>query len=221
LSLTGKVFYSQTPESCLKDLGEIKGSFSKGAGAKHLRILKGDVILNEVKNRRNERIGLIQQFFEQSSQNDKLAYPRSVGERVPKAGEGLREKEILRPSAEILSEHLTPNAQNDKRVNVISEQSYSSEARVSSRLEKETEINKKLDSRTQGFESFAVIHFILFHKITVYYASRYFEFHSLGSFTLPKICSLAINGTAPPPMSLTSQCHFCVVSHCRSCLCSF
>jgi len=147
------VFYSQTPESCLEDLGGIKGSFSKGAGAKHLRILKGDVILNGVKNRRNERIGLTQQFFEQSSQNDISCYPRPLWERVPKAGEGLREEEIFRPSAEIVSTISTTNAQNDIRVNEAPEQSYLSEARVSSRLEKGTEINKKLDSRTQGFEN--------------------------------------------------------------------
>jgi len=158
LKLTGGgAFYSQTPKSCLEDIGVNKGvnkgSFSKGAGAKHLRILKSDVILNEVKNRRNEQTCSTQRFFKQSSQNDKLDYPRSVGERVPKAGEGLREKEILRPSAEVVSATSTTKAQNDIRVNVISEQSYSSEARVSSRLEKETEINKKLDSRTQGFEN--------------------------------------------------------------------
>ena len=78
----GGAFYSQTPKSCLEDLGVNKGvnkgSFSKGAGAKHLRILKGDVILNGVKNRRNERIGLTQRFFKQSSQNDKLDYPRPL-----------------------------------------------------------------------------------------------------------------------------------------------
>ena len=87
MNLTGGgAFYSQTPKSSLEDLGVNKGSFSKGAGAKHLRILKSDVILNGVKNRRNERIGLTQQFFEQSSQNDISCYPRPVGERVPKAG---------------------------------------------------------------------------------------------------------------------------------------
>ena len=120
MNLTGGgAFYSQTPESCLEDLGVNKGvnkgSFSKGAGAKQLRILKGDVILNGVKNRRNEHKCLTQRFFEQSSQND-------------------------------------------MRINVISEQSYSSEARVSSRLENETEINKKLASRTQGFENDEVCH---------------------------------------------------------------
>ena len=62
----GGAFYSQTPESCLKDLGV------------------------------------------------NIKYPRPLLERVPKAGEGLREKEILRPSAEILSELSTPKAQNDR-----------------------------------------------------------------------------------------------------------
>ena len=76
MNLTGGgAFYSQTPKSCLEDLGEIKGSFSKGAGAKHLRILKGDVILNGVKNRRNGHKCLTQRFFEQSSQNDKIKSP--------------------------------------------------------------------------------------------------------------------------------------------------
>ena len=41
---------------------------------------------------------------------------------------------------------------------MISELSYSSEARVSSRLENELEINQKLDSRTQGFENDEVYH---------------------------------------------------------------
>ena len=111
MNLTGGgAFYSQTPKSCLEDLGGIKGSFSKGAGAKHLRILKGDVILNEVKNRRNERIGLTQQFFEQSSQNDnKVLSPRErVRVRVQQS------QEILRPSTEVLSAISTINTQNDK-----------------------------------------------------------------------------------------------------------
>jgi len=67
LNLTGGgAFYSQTPESCLKDL----------------------------------RVN--------------IKYPRPLWERVPKAGEGLREEAVLRPSAEILSELSTTNAQDDK-----------------------------------------------------------------------------------------------------------
>jgi len=46
----------------------------------------------------------------------------------------------------------------NKGVNEVPDQSYSSEARVSSQLENETEINKKLDSRTQGFENDKVSH---------------------------------------------------------------
>ena len=46
----------------------------------------------------------------------------------------------------------------NKGVNEVPEPSYSSEARVSSLLEKEPEINQKLDSRTQGFENDEVCH---------------------------------------------------------------
>ena len=46
----------------------------------------------------------------------------------------------------------------NKGVNEVPDQSYSSEARVSSLLEKETEINKKLDFRTQVFENDEVCH---------------------------------------------------------------
>jgi len=55
--------------------GQQKGSFGKGAGAKLLRILKGDVILVGVKNCRNGHKCLTQRFFEQSSQNDKIKSP--------------------------------------------------------------------------------------------------------------------------------------------------
>jgi len=67
LNSTGEgAFYSQTPESCLEDLGV------------------------------------------------NIKYPRPLWERVPKAGEGSINKEILRPSAEVLSATSTTNAQNDR-----------------------------------------------------------------------------------------------------------
>ena len=80
MNLTGGgAFYSQTPKSCLEDLGVNKGvnkgSFSKGAGVKHLRILTCDVILNGVKKRRNSHKCLTQRFFEQSNPNDKIKSP--------------------------------------------------------------------------------------------------------------------------------------------------
>ena len=108
MNLTGGAFYSQTPESCLEDLGVNKGvneapEPSYSSEARVSSRLENEPEINQKLDARTQGV-----------ENDVLDYPRSVGERVPKAGEGLREKEILRPSAEVLSATLTTNAQNDR-----------------------------------------------------------------------------------------------------------
>ena len=98
--------YNLTPKSFLEDLqrvnisfhrplwekGQLKGSFSKGADSKCLRILNNHVILR--KNCGEKEV----------SKNTGEGYQSQIN---------LQKEEILRPSSEILSEQSTTNAQND------------------------------------------------------------------------------------------------------------
>jgi len=158
LNSTGEgAFYSQTPESCLEDLG-VNIKYPRplwervpkaGEGSINKEILRPSAEVlsaTSTTNAQNDRIiplsegrgrncangsertisgeGLVKESQNQvdmldpaflrryTPQNDISCYPRPLWERVPKAGEGFINKEILRQSAEILSEHSTTNAQN-------------------------------------------------------------------------------------------------------------